>query len=87
VVAEQTLGIVLRSHLALAMLEDEKSAENRFEPKPKNPFVTAAKWLYGLGYVAVGTFIYYVYQASRTGGPGFPLDWLINPIRHWMGYK
>jgi hypothetical protein len=64
------------------MPEDEKDDANKYEPPSKDPLIFAAKWLYGLGYVAVGTFFYFVYLYSRDGGPGLPLDWLINFIRH-----
>jgi hypothetical protein len=79
--AVQILGLSRHYSLASAMPDDD------FEQEPKDPLISAVTWLYGLGCVAVGTFIYSISQSSRGGGQGFPLDWLIDPIRHWLGYK
>jgi hypothetical protein len=65
------------------------AGRSNFDPdvlKEKAPAIFSLKWFYGFGYVAVGTLVYESYLSSRAGGQGVSLDWLIDLIRHWLGY-
>jgi hypothetical protein len=62
------------------------SISGSIESKRQNRLMSAIKWLYGLGYVAVGTFLYWLFLSSRAPGQGFELDWMIHLIRQWIGH-